>query len=299
MSRENVKSSNADKPKTGSALKRFLKFMKKNPSFTVGLVIMIAILFVAIFAKQIAPNDPYKNNPRVMLMKPFTDWQYPLGTDYIGRCLLSRMIYGIRTSLMICVTAVGGAVILGVLVGILSGMAYPGKTDSILMRIVDVQLGFPFIVLVIILISLFGTSIPALTLVLALSFWAPYARNIRGNVMIQKEADYISAAKLMGAGKLRLITRYVLRNVAPGILPLVPMDLSSAIVIESLLSYMGLGVQPPIISFGNVMGDGKNYISTHWWITAMPGFAIVIMAIALTMISDTLHKHFDPKLRGN
>ena len=121
MSRENVKSSNADKPKTGSALKRFLKFMKKNPSFTVGLVIMIAILFVAIFAKQIAPNDPYKNNPRVMLMKPFTDWQYPLGTDYIGRCLLSRMIYGIRTSLMICVTAVGGAVILGVLVGILSG----------------------------------------------------------------------------------------------------------------------------------------------------------------------------------
>ena len=260
----------ASAAKKGNWLKSFLKFCKKNPAFTIGFVIMLAIVIIAVFAEQIAPHDPTLNNPKIALMKPFTDPEYILGTDYIGRCLLSRMIFGI-----------------------LSGMSYPGKTDSVLMRIVDVQMGFPFIVLVIILISLFGTTHPALILVLALSFWAPYARNIRGTVMVEKEMDYISAAKLMGASKLRIATRYLGRNV----LPVVPMDLSAAIVIESLLAYMGLGVQPPGISLGNIMGDGKNYIATHWWITAMSGILIVIMAIALTLIGDALHKHFDPKLK--
>lgn len=284
--------------KPDGAVKKFLKYCKKNPAFTLGLIIMLVIALVAVFAEQIAPHDPTVNNPKIMLMKPFTDPEYPLGTDYIGRCLLSRIVYGIRTSALLCVTAVVGAVALGVSVGILSGMSYPGKADSVLMRVVDVQMGFPFIVLVIILISLFGQSYPALILVLALSFWAPYARNIRGTVMIEKEMDYISAAKLMGANKWRIATKYLGRNVIPGILPVVPMDLSAAIVIESLLAYMGLGVQPPGISLGNIMGDGKNYIATHWWITAMPGILIIIIAIALTLIGDALHKHFDPKLKS-
>lgn len=282
----------------GNTLKNFLSFCKRNPSFTVGLVIMLIVMILGIFAPLLAPNDPYQNNPKISLMEPFTNLQYPLGTDYIGRCLLSRMMFGIRTSMILCLSAVFGAVMLGIFVGIVSGMAYPGKLDSVLMRIVDVQLGFPFIVLVIILISLFGQSIPSLAVVLALSFWAPYARNIRGSMMVEKGEDYISAARLMGASQWRIATKYLGRNVLPGILPVVPMDISSAIVIESLLSYMGLGVQPPLISLGNVMGDGKNYISTHWWITAMTGFLIVIMAIALTLMGDALHKHFDPKLRN-
>ena len=290
-------SKEASAAKKGNWLKSFLKFCKKNPAFTIGFVIMLIIVIIAVFAEQIAPHDPTLNNPKIALMKPFTDPEYILGTDYIGRCLLSRMIFGIRTSALLCVTAVVCAVALGVSVGIISGMNYPGKTDSVLMRVVDVQMGFPFIVLVIILISLFGTTHPALILVLALSFWAPYARNIRGTVMVEKEMDYISAAKLMGASKFRIATRYLGRNVLPGVLPVVPMDLSAAIVIESLLAYMGLGVQPPGISLGNIMGDGKNYIATHWWITAMSGILIVIMAIALTLIGDALHKHFDPKLK--
>ena len=284
--------------KSDSALKKFFKFCKKNPTFALGLAIMLVIIIVALFAEQIAPHDPTVNNPKVSLLKPFTDPEYPLGTDYIGRCLLSRMIFGIRTSALLCVTAVVAAVALGVSVGMVSGMGYPGKTDNVLMRVVDVQMGFPFIVLVIILISLFGQSYPALILVLALSFWAPYARNIRGTVMIEKEMDYISAAKLMGASKWRIATKYLGRNVLPGVLPVVPMDLSAAIVIESLLAYMGLGVQPPGISLGNIMGDGKSYIATHWWITAMPGILIIVIAIALTLIGDALHKHFDPKLKS-
>ena len=154
--------------KSDSALKKFFKFCKKNPTFALGLAIMLVIVIVALFAEQIAPHDPTINNPKMSLLKPFTDPEYPLGTDYIGRCLLSRMIFGIRTSALLCVTAVIAAVALGVSVGILSGMGYPGKTDNVLMRVVDVQMGFPFIVLVIILISLFGQSYPALILVLAI-----------------------------------------------------------------------------------------------------------------------------------
>ena len=284
--------------RTNGALHRFGSFCRQNSAFTVGLVIMVMIVIIAVFAKQIAPNDPTVNHPKIALLKPFVDPAYPLGTDSIGRCLLSRIIYGIRTSAMLCVTAVICAVALGVSVGTACGMSYPGKLDSILMRVVDVQMGFPFIVLVIILISLFGQSSPSLILVLTLSFWAPYARNIRSTTMLEKEMDYIAAARLMGAGSWRIATRYLGRNVLPGVLPVVPMDLSSAIVIESLLSYMGLGVQPPGISLGTVMGDGKSYIATHWWITAMPGILIVIMAIALTLIGDALHKHFDPRLRA-
>ena len=296
---ENKQETTVKKAAKESALKRFGKFCRQNPSFVIGLIIVIAIACLGIFAPWVAPNDPTKNNPKIMLMKPFTDPQYPLGTDYIGRCLLSRMFFGIRTSLIICVTAVVIAVALGVTVGIFSGMNYPGKVDSILMRIVDVQMGFPFIVLVIIFVSLFGTSFPSLILVLALSYWAPYARNIRGSTMIEKSMDYISAAKLMGAPSSRIAFKYLGRNILPGIIPLVPMDLSSAIVLESLLAYMGLGIQPPLISLGNIMGDGKNYIATHWWITFMPGVLIVIMTIGLTLIGDALHRHFDPNLRSS
>jgi peptide/nickel transport system permease protein len=208
------------------------------------------------------------------------------------------MMYGLNISFTVGVTAVVVAVALGILIGIISGMNYPGIFDTLLMRVVDVQMGFPFIVLVIIFVSLLGSSIPALIGVLALSFWAPYSRNIRGSVMIEKNMDYIAAARLMGAGNGRIAVRYLGRNVLPGVLPMVPMDLSAAIVLESLLSYMGLGVQPPEISLGNIMGDGKNYIATHWWITAMPGILIVLVAIALTLIGDALHKQFDPKLRN-
>lgn len=278
--------------------KSFMNFCRKNPTFTIGFVFMLIIAFIAVFAKQLAPNDPYLNTPKIMLMKPFFDMQYPLGTDTLGRCLLSRMMFGLNISFTVGVTAVVVAVALGILIGIISGMDYPGPIDTLLMRVVDVQMGFPFIVLVIIFVSLLGSSVPALIGVLALSFWAPYARNIRGSVMIEKNMDYIAAARLMGAGNGRIAVRYLGRNVVPGVLPMVPMDLSAAIVLESLLSYMGLGVQPPEISLGNIMGDGKNYIATHWWITAMAGIVIVLVAIALTLIGDALHKQFDPKLRN-
>lgn len=278
--------------------KSFLSFCRKNKGFTVGLIIMAVIAIAAIFVPVLSPNDPTEQQPAQALMAPFVDWRFPLGTDYLGRCMLTRLLYGVRTSMLICIVSIPLSLVLGVGLGTLSGMSYPGKLDTVIMRIVDVQMAYPFTVLVIMLVALLGQKVSSLMIVMALSFWATTAREIRGEVMLEHGMDYISAARLMGASKSRLAFKYHWRNIMPGLLPILPMSIASVIVNESMLSYMGLGVQPPTISIGNVMGDGKNYIATHWWVTAMGGFLIVIMTISLTLIGDALHKHFDPNLKN-
>jgi peptide/nickel transport system permease protein len=288
--------------KFSNRVKRIGKFLVRNPGFTVGLTIMLVMVFIALFADVIAPHDPYLSDPKNKLLPPFwvegANPDFILGTDYIGRDLLSRIFMGIRTSLIVCVCAVTGAVIIGVLVGIVSGMAYPGPLDSILMRITDIQMGIPFIVMVIIIVSFVTPTVGSCTLVLMLATWAVYARMIRSNVMLEKEMDYVAAAKIMGASKFRIATKYLTRNILSGILPTVPMDISNVILVESCISFMSLGIQPPTISLGNIMADGRNYISTHWWITGLAGFVILIMAVALTLIGDDLQKNMESFHRG-
>lgn len=279
----------------GRSILRGLKFCKKNPGFTVGLIIMLIVLFVAIFAKQLCPHDPGKSNPRLKLLPPFwmegANPEYPLGTDYIGRDLLSRIMMGIQTSMIVCLGAVLGALLIGVCVGIISGLNYPGPVDTVLMRITDIQMGIPFIVMVIIIVSLTTPTVGSCTLVLMLASWPGYGRTIRSSVMLEKEIDYIAAGRTMGASGGRIAYKYLGRNILPGILPVVPMDISNVILTESCISFMGLGIQPPTISLGNIMADGRNYISTHWWITGIAGFVILIIAIALTLIGDDLQKN--------
>lgn len=274
-----------------------LSFCRRNPGFTIGLIIITFMLFVAVFAKQIRPFDPQVGMPREKLLPPFwmngSDPRFPLGTDYIGRDLLSRLIMGVQTSMIICIGAVLGAVMLGIFVGIVSGLSYPGVIDSIFMRITDIQMGIPFIVMVIIIVSFTTPTIASCTLVLMLATWPGYGRMIRSSVMIEKEIDYIAAARIMGASRGRIAVKYLGRNILPGILPTVPMDISNVILTESLISFMGLGIQPPTISLGNIMADGRNYISTHWWITGLAGLVILIIAVALTLIGDDLQRNMN------
>lgn len=279
------------------SLKEGLSFCRKNPGFTIGLIIMVLVLLVAIFAEQLCPYDPAAGSPKDKLLPPFwmegADPRFLLGTDYIGRDLLSRLIMGVRTSMIICVCAVVGAVLIGVLVGIAAGMNYPGPLDNVLMRVTDIQMGIPFIVMVIIIVSFVTPTVGSCTVVLMLATWAGYGRMVRSSVMIEKETDYIAAAKTMGASRWRIATKYLGRNILPGILPTVPMDISNVILTESCISFMSLGIQPPTISLGNIMADGRNYISTHWWITGIAGLVILIIAVALTLIGDDLQKNMD------
>ena len=283
--------------RAGRKIRDFLAFCRKNPGFTIGLTIMVIVVFVAIFAESICPYDPQASSPKDKLLPPFwmegADPRFLLGTDYIGRDLLSRLIMGIRTSMIICLCSVAGAVAIGLVMGIVAGLGYPGPVDTVLMRITDIQMGIPFIVMVIIIVSFVTPTVGSCTVVLMLATWPAYGRSVRSNVMIEKEMDYIAAAKTMGASKGRIAFKYLGRNIIPGILPTVPMDISNVILTESCISFMSLGIQPPTISLGNIMADGRNYISTHWWITGIAGMVILIIAVALTLMGDDLQKNMD------
>lgn len=283
--------------KNKSKIKSVLQWIEKNRLFTIGIVIVVTYLIVGIFAPVIAPQDPAKANPSIRLLKPFTDSGHILGTDAIGRDILSRLIYGVRTSVIIGFCSVLLAALIGLIVGIISGLTSPGPVDSILMRVTDVQMGFPFIVLAMIALTLFSPNEVSVTIVLSLALWPAYARTVRSNVIPQKSTDYIAAAKLMGASRWRISVKYIGKNLVPAMLPLIPLDIAGMIINESLLSYMSLGINPPKISIGNIMSDARTYIASDSWYIMIPGIVLIIMVLGLNFVGDNLQVHFDPKLR--
>ena len=275
----------------GGKVKAFFKYIGKNKMFCIGMVLS------AVLAPVIAPCDPQQMTPSIRLTKPFTDSEHILGCDAMGRDIFSRILYGLRTSLLISIGGVALALAIGVVLGIISGFSHPNFIDTLIMRITDIQMGFPFIVLAIIALTLFEPNPLSIIIVLSLSAWPAYASVVRSSVMMQKDMDYIAAARMMGAGKLRIAVKYVGKNLMPAILPVLPLDIAAMIINESLLSYMQLGSQSPSISLGNIMADGRQYISTDWWITAIPGIVIMIMVLALNFVGDSLQTKLDPKLR--
>jgi peptide/nickel transport system permease protein len=269
-----------------------LGLLWKDKNFLIGLIIIIVTLFITLFAQQVVPFDPGKVAPHDRLMPPFWSSEsnafHFLGTDGIGRDLLSRIFIGIKNSMAIGLFSIAVAIFIGAVVGLLSGLSYPGFFDSILMRITDIQMGFPFVLLAIIILSLVHPTVLTIILVLSLSAWPAYARVIRSGVIIEKEMDYVAAARIMGASRFRIAFKYLGKNLFPAILPVAPMDLASIVIAESLLSFLNLGIQPPGISLGNIMADGWSYINTQWWITGSPGIVIFIIVVALNLMADSL-----------
>jgi peptide/nickel transport system permease protein len=263
---------------------------------TIGIVITAICLTVAIGAPVLAPHD-MSPNPAMRLLKPFQDPSFILGTDAIGRDILTRLMYGIRMSIVIGFSSVLLAALIGMVVGILSGISSPSVLDTVLMRITDVQMGFPFVVLAMIALTKFSPNKLSIAIVLSLSLWPSYARAVRSSVMLQKDSDYIVAAMLMGASRLRIYTRYIGRNLLPAMAPLFPLDIAGMIINESLLSYMSIGIKPPEISIGNIMADARGYIASDSWYILIPGVLLVIMVIALNFIGDNLQTLLDPNLR--
>lgn len=281
----------------GRKIKCALDAISRNKLLSIGAVIVFLAVFIAILAPVLVPHNPDFNDTARRLSKPFASSKYILGADYIGRDLLSRIIFGMRTSIIIGVGGVLLALTIGLIVGIISGFTHPSVFDVVLMRITDIQMGFPFIVLAIIILSLVKPNILTVTIVLSLSAWPAYARVVRSSVLQQKDTDYVLAAKIMGASHLRVAVKYIGKNLLPVLLPVIPLDIASMIINESLLSFMQLGIKPPIISLGNIMSDGLNYISTDWWLTGIPGFVIMFLVLGFTFIGDSLQTKFDPKLQ--
>ena len=263
---------------------------------------MLLIVLAALLAPAVSPYDPIQQSLRERLRGP--TWfpeegrkRHLLGTDHLGRDILSRIVYGSRVSLIVGFAAVliGGTI--GGTLGLLSGFA-GGAVDEAIMLVVDAQLAFPFILLAIGIIAVLGPSFPNLILVVGLSGWVTYARIVRAQVVSIKEREYITAIRGLGGSVRRIILSHILPNTLAPFLVVATLELARTILLESTLSFLGLGIQPPTPSWGGMLNEGRGYLDTAWWISAFPGLALMITALVVSRVGDWLRDVLDPTLRG-
>jgi len=277
-----------------SFLKTFLYLLERNRLALVCFAVITAIVLVAVFAPVVAPYDPNEPDLKNKLSGP--TGQHWMGTDQLGRDVFSRIVWGARVSLKVGIVAVGIAFMLGTGIGMFG--AYFGKwSDEISMRGVDIMLSFPMILLSILIIAFFGSSLINVMLAIGISLSPRFARLARGLTLSVKELEYIEAARAMGAGKLRICIRHIFPNILTPLMVTATLYISTAILIESSLSYMGLGVQPPDPTWGSIINEGRQVIRIMPWISIFAGLAITITILALNILGDALRDILDPNLR--
>jgi peptide/nickel transport system permease protein len=263
-----------------------------------SFLLLLIMITSALFSEIIAPHDPVAIDLINKLSPPA--WmqdgqpQYILGTDALGRDILSRLIYGARISMTIGVTAVIIGATLGTLLGMLAG--YYGRwMDNVIMRIADIQLAFPFILLAIAVVGVVGPSFTNIVIILGLASWMVYARVVRAEVLSLREREYVLAAKVVGATNGRIILRHILPNLFHIVIVIATLEVGRIIIMESALSFLGLGIQPPDPSWGGMLNESQEYINVAWWLTTWPGLAIVMTVLAVNLLGDWLRDVFDPK----
>ena len=290
----------SDMPARRSAPLRLLAILLKSPVGMAGSVIVTVIVFLALFGPLISPQDPLGRNLRARFKAPgYTDdiASYSLGTDQLGRDILSRIIAGSRVSVLVGVVSVLISGTIGVIYGLISGFV-GGIVDSVLMRIVDGLLAIPFIILVIAISGVVGAGLSTLILILGFTGWITYARVIRGEVLKVREMEYVIAAYALGQNGLKVMLLHILPNVISSAIVLAAVQVGVTILAESSLSFLGLGVKPPTVTWGLMLSDGRQYINSAWWMTAFPGIAITITVLGVVFLGDWLRDLLDPNVRG-
>jgi peptide/nickel transport system permease protein len=265
-----------------------------------GLTVLLCMGGAAVFAPQIAPWDP----ARQMLMKRLRPpmWEarglreHPLGTDHLGRDILSRILYGGRISLGVGLSAVSLSCLIGVTLGLLAGF-HGGRTDAFIMRVVDVFLAIPYILLAMGVVFALGPSLLNVILVMAVTRWVQFARIVRADVLSIREREFVSGARARGGRSFRLLVRHVLPNALTPIIVVATLELAFMIIYESALAFLGLGVQPPTPTWGWMLSDGRNYVATAWWLATFPGLAIMLTVLAVNLLGDWLRDTLDPRLK--
>lgn len=264
----------------------------KKVVFIITLFIAILTVLLAIIAPKFAPNDPLETNFEHILEKPSD--KYPFGTDQVGRCIYSRILYGAKVSLGMTFCLLGLVFILGVVIGIIAGM-HGGLVDTIIMRTADTVLAFPDIVFAIAIVGMLGPGIRNTILALSVIWWTKYARLTRVLVMGIKNREYIQAAKMIGVGRLKLITYYILPNVISPLVVQLALDIGGMMLALSGLSFLGLGVQSPKPEWGNMLNEGRAYIQTAPWLLIYPGLAIFTVVAIFNILGDSVRDFLDPK----
>jgi peptide/nickel transport system permease protein len=271
--------------------------MRRDPVFWLSAAALGIILAAAVFAERLAPYGPNEQDILKRLQPPGIPG-HVLGTDEVGRDILSRLIHGARISLLVGVIAVGVSCPLGVLVGLVAG--YAGRrTDDVLMHITDIQLAIPTILLAIAVVAVLGPGLPNVIITLSVTGWTLYARLVRGQTMTVKTRDFVQAARANGAGDARIVLRHVLPNVFSPVIVVAVFAVANMIVLEATLSFLGLGVEPSVVTWGRMLNGGRLYLNTAWWLTAFPGLAIFVTVLAVNLLGDHLRDWLDPRLRGS
>ncbi|WP_022872731.1 ABC transporter permease [Nesterenkonia alba] len=280
----------------------FWRFIRKNPSGVLGMILVGTVVICAVFAPWIAPYNPTEASLGERLADPiFADEtgesRYLLGGDPLGRDLLSRIIYGARISLQVGIFGVLIAAVLGTILGLIAG--YVGKWfDDFIMRAADVQLAFPFILFAIIIMSVLGGGIWVIVVLLGITYWVGFARIVRGQVVALKQLEYVEAAKASGSTGLRIVLRHIFPNVFSSVLVLATLFTAEFILLEASLTFLGLGVDPTIPSWGGMLSDSRNYIDSAWWTAVFPGVAIMLTVLGFNLLGDWLRDRLDPNIKA-
>ena len=261
----------------------------------VGIVLTISAVIVAFAAPWLTAHDPLLADFVASLKPPGTPG-HPLGTDQLGRDLLARVLYGARLALFIGVCTVVVTAVVGGLLGLVAGFVERWPS-AVLMRLADVQLSFPFILLALTINAIVGLGLRNIILSLSAAGWVVYARVVRGEVLSVKQRDFVQAAAALGVGRARLLFRHVLPNVAPSIIVVASLQFSQFVVAEAAISFLGFGVQPPTPAWGSMLSESRDFLYVAWWLAAFPGAALALTALGVNLLGDWLRDTLDPKLR--
>jgi peptide/nickel transport system permease protein len=265
----------------------------RSLEFVLGALLTGAMVALVLVSPWLFPDRGSAMDLAARLTAPFTDWAHPLGTDPLGRDVLARVLVGGRISLMVGFLSVLGASVVGITIGLIAGY-YRGFWDMLLMRCVDVQLALPFILVAITFISILGGGLGNIILFMIVSQWVQYARLVRGMVLSVREREYVQAARAFGVRDLAMIRHHILPNVIGPAIILMTLNVANNILLESSLTFLGLGVDPLIPSWGGMLADGRTYMQTAWWVSVFPGVAIMLTVLGLNLLGDWLRDRIDP-----
>ena len=298
--------SNAERMLGGRGLERLTKLRElglelwRDKAGFIGVVLMVCLILMAFSAPLIAPHDPTAQDLRARLKPPAWsekgNWQHVLGTDHLGRDVLSRVIYGSRVSLLVGTAVMLLAGSFGVMMGLLAGYR-GGKTDSFIMRWIDTQVAFPGLLLALIILAVIGPSLTTVIIVLSLNGWMVYGRMTRSAVLSVRQTPYVEAAEVLGCTSIRVVLRHILPNLTSPLITLGILEFARIVLAEAALSFLGLGIQPPATSWGLDVATGKDYMFRAWWLVTMPGIAISITVLSINLVASWMRLISDPKER--
>ncbi len=278
---------------------RSLRIFRRSPTAVAGLVVLLGMLLLGLLAPLLTPKSPTRQDLTSALVPPVWSaqgsWDHPLGTDHLGRDVWSRLIYGARISILVAFSAAMVSAIIGVLLGVVAGY-FGGAVEQAILRLADLQLAFPLILLALALVAILGASLQNLILVMGITGWMMYTRVVRALVLSLREREFVLAARAIGASDWLILFRHIIPNVMNASLVMLTLELARMILMESSLSFLGLGVPPPTPTWGRMLSESRTYMTTAYWMITFPGIAISLTVLGMNLFGDGMRDALDPKM---